>query len=114
MAYGLDTKKRGPRSPSRSGRGTLTSILKVEDGCRQAGTSGDTHIGGDDIDLAARRARSRGVGATHASPNPEIVQAIRRPASRPSWISRQEEAEIRVEPTGLPWLRAPSPRRFEV
>ncbi len=52
LAYGLDKKNRGTIAVYDLGGGTFDiSILKVEDGVFQAlATSGDTHLGGDDID----------------------------------------------------------------
>jgi molecular chaperone DnaK (HSP70) len=53
LAYGLDQKNRGTIAVYDLGGGTFDiSILKVEDGVFQVlSTNGDTHLGGDDIDL---------------------------------------------------------------
>src|SRR2546422_3311755 len=53
LAYGLDTRNRGTIAVYDLGGGTFDiSILKVEDGVFQVlSTNGDTHLGGDDIDL---------------------------------------------------------------
>ena len=58
LAYGLDKKNRGTIAVYDLGGGTFDiSILKVEDGVFQAlATSGDTHLGGDDIDRLPHRA----------------------------------------------------------
>src|SRR5688500_15707031 len=52
LAYGLDKRNRGTIAVYDLGGGTFDiSILKVEDGVFQVlSTSGDTHLGGDDID----------------------------------------------------------------
>src|SRR5688500_14442878 len=52
LAYGLDKRNRGTIAVYDLGGGTFDiSILKVEDGVFQAlATSGDTYLGGDDID----------------------------------------------------------------
>src|SRR6478752_4052517 len=53
LAYGLDQKNRGTIAVYDLGGGTFDiSILKVEDGVFQVlSTNGDTHLGGDDIDV---------------------------------------------------------------
>ena len=54
LAYGLDTRNHGTIAVYDLGGGTFDiSILRVEDGVFQVlATGGDTHLGGDDIDLA--------------------------------------------------------------
>ena len=61
LAYGLDKKNRGTIAVYDLGGGTFDiSILKVEDGVFEVlATSGDTHLGGDDIDRLLDRARAR-------------------------------------------------------
>jgi molecular chaperone DnaK len=102
LAYGLDKKNRGTIAVYDLGGGTFDiSILKVEDGVFQAlATSGDTHLGGDDIDRVLVELVLDDVGATHASPlPPELVQAIRKAVIQAKWdLSDHEQAEIRVEP----------------
>src|SRR5205814_2780148 len=53
LAYGLDKRNRGTIAVYDLGGGTFDiSILRVEDGVFQVlSTNGDTHLGGDDIDL---------------------------------------------------------------
>src|SRR5204863_8597538 len=53
LAYGLDRRKQGTIAVYDFGGGTFDiSILRVEDGVFQVlSTNGDTHLGGDDIDL---------------------------------------------------------------
>ena len=54
LAYGLDARNHGTIAVYDLGGGTFDiSILRVEDGVFQVlATGGDTHLGGDDIDLA--------------------------------------------------------------
>jgi molecular chaperone DnaK len=120
LAYGLDKKNRGTIAVYDLGGGTFDiSILKVEDGVFQAlATSGDTHLGGDDIDRLLIELVLDDAGATHASPaQPELVQAIRKAVIQAKWdLSDHDQAEIRVEPqTGLPngYRRAITRTEFE-
>jgi Fe-S protein assembly chaperone HscA len=106
LAYGLDKKNRGTIAVYDLGGGTFDlSILKVEDGVFQAlATSGDTHLGGDDIDRVLVALVLDEAGTAQASPLPELVQAIRKAVIQAKWdLSDHEHAEIRVEPqAGLP------------
>src|SRR6185369_15548708 len=76
LAYGLDKKNRGTIAVYDLGGGTFDiSILKVEDGVFQAlATSGDTHLGGDDIDRVLIELVLREIGNVPA----ETLQAIRK------------------------------------
>ena len=97
LAYGLDKKNRGTIAVYDLGGGTFDiSILKVEDGVFQAlATSGDTHLGGDDIDRVLLERVLAEVG--HVSP--ETLQAIRKAVIQAKWdLSDHEQADIRVEP----------------
>jgi len=107
LAYGLDKKNRGTIAVYDLGGGTFDiSILKVEDGVFQAlATSGDTHLGGDDIDRLLVELVLDDVWATHASPlQQQLIQAIRKAVIQAKWdLSDHEQAEIRVEAqAGLP------------
>ena len=120
LAYGLDKKNRGTIAVYDLGGGTFDiSILKVEDGVFQAlATSGDTHLGGDDIDRLVVELVLDDVGATHtSSAQPELVQAIRKAVIQAKLdLSDHEQAEIRVEPqAGLPngYRRAITRTEFE-
>jgi len=132
LAYGLDKKNRGTIAVYDLGGGTFDiSILKVEDGVFQAlATSGDTHLGGDDIDrvlieLVLREiggaSQARAVGSTEQDPpyaaSAETIQAIRKAVIQAKWdLSDHEQAEIRVEPSvGLPqgYRRAITRAEFE-
>jgi Fe-S protein assembly chaperone HscA len=102
LAYGLDKKHSGVIAVYDLGGGTFDiSILRVEDGVFQVlATNGDTHLGGDDIDVllidkilggqtgpplreisfaASPGAASEGVGADRrVGPSAEAVQEIRK------------------------------------
>jgi Fe-S protein assembly chaperone HscA len=130
LAYGLDKKNRGTIAVYDLGGGTFDiSILKVEDGVFQAlATSGDTHLGGDDIDrvlielvlreigVAEGSAGSKKQDPAYAAPA-ETIQAIRKAVIHAKWdLSDHEHAEIRVEPqAGLPngYRRAITRAEFE-
>jgi Fe-S protein assembly chaperone HscA len=114
LAYGLDRRDRGLIAVYDLGGGTFDiSILKVEDGVFQVlSTSGDTHLGGDDIDrLLVEHVLPR-IG--RASPGAALVQAVRKAAIHAKWdLSEHDETEIRVDalpelPSGfsLPFGRA--------
>ncbi len=115
LAYGLDKKNRGTIAVYDLGGGTFDiSILKVEDGVFQAlATSGDTHLGGDDID----RILIERVLTDTGSVSPETIQAIRKAVIQAKWdLSDHDQAEILVEPrTDLPngYRRAIKRAEFE-
>src|ERR671923_2387874 len=77
LAYGLDRRNRGTIAVYDLGGGTFDiSILKVEDGVFQVlATNGDTHLGGDDIDLELMSAVLKSLGGVLP---PEAVQALRK------------------------------------
>ncbi len=113
LAYGLDRRNRGTIAVYDLGGGTFDiSILKVEDGVFQVlATNGDTHLGGDDIDLLLVNEVLEEVGGSKAGGpegppyhTAETVQAIRKAVIVAKWdLSEQDETEIRVEPgPGLP------------
>jgi Fe-S protein assembly chaperone HscA len=105
LAYGLDKKNRGTIAVYDLGGGTFDiSILKVEDGIFQVlSTNGDTHLGGDDVDLTVLGLVLRELGNPTRLPH-ETIQAIRKAVILAKWdLSEHESAEIRVEPAaGLP------------
>jgi Fe-S protein assembly chaperone HscA len=121
LAYGLDKKNRGTIAVYDLGGGTFDiSILKVEDGVFQAlATSGDTHLGGDDIDrVLVELVLAEAGGPEEQDPPPaETIQAIRKAVIQAKWdLSDHEQAEIRVEPqSGLPngYHRAITRAEFE-
>ncbi len=116
LAYGLDKRHTGLIAVYDLGGGTFDiSILRVEDGVFQVlATNGDTHLGGDDIDvlLMDRVLGSRPAEAGHYatsvvsgfSRTPEAVQEIRKAVIQAKIeLSDREETEIRVgRPEGLP------------
>ena len=76
LAYGLDTKHSGVIAVYDLGGGTFDiSILRVEDGVFQVlSTNGDTHLGGDDIDVLLMDR----VLAGQVDQTPEAVQELRK------------------------------------
>src|SRR4051812_6067188 len=80
LAYGLDKRHTGLIAVYDFGGGTFDiSILRVEDGVFQVlSTNGDTHLGGDDIDLLLmkRILAARGEGAP--AQTSEAIQEIRK------------------------------------
>jgi Fe-S protein assembly chaperone HscA len=99
LAYGLDKRDRGLIAVYDLGGGTFDiSILKVEDGVFQVlATSGDTHLGGDDIDRLLMELVMRETGV---SGPPGLVQTIRRAVIHAKLdLSEHEYAEIVVEPS---------------
>ena len=99
LAYGLDKRHTGLIAVYDLGGGTFDiSILRVEEGVFQVlSTNGDTHLGGDDIDLLLTQqvlqdlesgADSRGPGShvvSGYSPTPEAVQEIRKAVIQAKW-----------------------------
>ena len=121
LAYGLDKRNRGTIAVYDLGGGTFDiSILKVEDGVFQVlSTNGDTHLGGDDIDLLLIElvlAEIAG-GRRLACPPDADVRRSARPSSRRSGSLRARAAEILVEASAVcrtaiaAASRAPSSRR---
>ncbi len=83
LAYGLDKKKDGIIAVYDLGGGTFDiSILKLHDGIFEViATGGDTHLGGDDIDLlltAVALDDIRGDLGIDVSTNPEVIQQLRK------------------------------------
>jgi Fe-S protein assembly chaperone HscA len=105
LAYGLDKRHEGIIAVYDLGGGTFDiSILRVEDGVFQVlSTNGDTHLGGDDIDvllvdqvLAELEQRGSVVRSV-----PEAVQAVRKAVIQTKLdLSEREEAEIVVHNPG--------------
>ena len=107
LAYGLDKKHSGVIAVYDLGGGTFDiSILRVEDGVFQVlSTNGDTHLGGDDIDvLLMDRVMGghtgpplqSGVGADpRVGPSAEDVQEIRKAAIQAKLeLSARDETAI--------------------
>jgi Fe-S protein assembly chaperone HscA len=94
LAYGLDRKKQGTIAVYDFGGGTFDiSILKLSEGIFEVlSTSGDTHLGGDDIDEELIRLVLSEVDGKSAIP------AIRKAATRAKEIlTTSESAEIVVQ-----------------
>ncbi len=83
LAYGLDKKKDGIIAVYDFGGGTFDiSILKLHDGIFEViATGGDTHLGGDDIDLlltAVALDDIKGDLNLDVTQNPEVIQQLRK------------------------------------
>jgi Fe-S protein assembly chaperone HscA len=94
LAYGLDKRHQGLIAVYDLGGGTFDiSILKVEDGVFQVlATGGDTHLGGDDIDLLLMHRVLAEVGWSQSA---ERVQEIRKAVIQAKWdLSDREDAEL--------------------
>jgi Fe-S protein assembly chaperone HscA len=102
LAYGLDKRHTGLIAVYDLGGGTFDiSILRVEDGVFQVlSTNGDTHLGGDDIDLLLMQQVLTDLAAESAdggAPSAGDVQAIRQAVIRAKLaLSDGDQAEIRV------------------
>jgi Fe-S protein assembly chaperone HscA len=94
LAYGLDKRHTGLIAVYDLGGGTFDiSILRVEDGVFQVlATGGDTHLGGDDIDLLLMHKVLADVGWSQSA---ERVQEIRKAAIQAKWdLSDREETTL--------------------
>ena len=92
LAYGLDKRHTGVIAVYDLGGGTFDiSILRVEDGVFQVlSTNGDTHLGGDDIDLLLMQH----VLHDQMPRTLEAVQEIRKAAIQAKWdLSERDETE---------------------
>jgi len=112
LAYGLDKRHTGIIAVYDLGGGTFDiSILRVEDGVFQVlSTNGDTHLGGDDIDVLLMDRAGAGLGRrTHAeqsapaqgtdqAPPPrslESIQELRQAVIQAKWdLSEREETVL--------------------
>ena len=100
LAYGLDKRHAGLIAVYDFGGGTFDiSILRVEDGVFQVlATGGDTHLGGDDIDLLLMHRVLAQVGWTQSA---ERIQEIRKAVIQAKWdLSERETAELNGKPFG--------------
>jgi molecular chaperone DnaK len=96
LAYGLDKRHTGLIAVYDFGGGTFdVSILRVEDGVFQVlSTNGDTHLGGDDIDILLTRRVLADIGG---SPTAEHVQAVRKAVIQAKWdLSERDQTELVV------------------
>jgi molecular chaperone DnaK len=108
LAYGLDRRHSGLIAVYDLGGGTFDiSILRVEDGVFQVlSTNGDTHLGGDDIDVLMMdmvMGRPEGpalpadvrADVQGGSRSPEAVQAIRQAVIQAKWdLSARPETTL--------------------
>ena len=105
LAYGLDKRHTGIIAVYDFGGGTFDiSILRVEDGVFQVlSTNGDTHLGGDDIDLLLTERVLDDLDAASplasgSSRTPERVQQIRKAVIEAKLdLSEREETEIAID-----------------
>jgi len=109
LAYGLDKRHTGVIAVYDLGGGTFDiSILRVEDGVFQVlSTNGDTHLGGDDIDmLLMDRVLADSVVSSFGR-TPEMMQELRKAVIQAKWdLSSQEATGIRLESFSRPITRA--------
>jgi Fe-S protein assembly chaperone HscA len=98
LAYGLDKRHTGVIAVYDLGGGTFDiSILRVEDGVFQVlSTNGDTHLGGDDIDLLLTQRMlddmPEGAGRTN-----EFIQEVRKAVIQAKHdLSERDETVIRI------------------
>jgi molecular chaperone DnaK len=102
LAYGLDKRHTGLIAVYDLGGGTFDiSILRVEDGVFQVlATNGDTHLGGDDIDVLLMDRVLEGIAAgsyvvSGFSRTAEQVQEIRKAVIQAKWnLSDREDTEL--------------------
>ncbi len=102
LAYGLDARDRGTVAVYDLGGGTFDiSILRVEDRTFQVlATNGDTHLGGDDVDLELVGRVIRDLREQNGRmPSAAAIQAIRKAVIRAKWdLSEHQSTELIVEP----------------
>src|SRR5256884_5562426 len=110
LAYGLDKKNQGTIAVYDFGGGTFDiSILKLSEGIFEVlSTSGDTHLGGDDIDEILIRLV---LGELKQRPDIHQLQAIRRAVNKAKEeLSSADRAEITVQ--GLQYRREMTREEF--
>lgn len=118
LAYGLDKSKNGLIAVYDLGGGTFDiSILKLEDGIFDVlSTNGDTHLGGDDFDLALMHHLAVEIQAQcglDVFTNPQITQRLRLECERAKrTLTDHEQTDIHFDVCGQPFNRTLS--RFEL
>src|SRR5262245_6531517 len=104
LAYGLDKRKQGTIAVYDFGGGTFdVSILKLSEGIFEVlSTSGDTHLGGDDIDEVLIRVVLDEIrGQTTNSAIIPLIPAIRKAVTNTKEaLSDADAADMIVEPLG--------------
>jgi len=121
LAYGLDKKHAGLIAVYDLGGGTFDiSILRVEDGVFQVlATNGDTHLGGDDIDvlLMDRVLGDPAYVASGFSRTPEALQELRKAVIQAKWdLSGRDETDLVIDdgtPKGVRYERHITRAAFE-
>ncbi len=110
LAYGLDKQKDGIIAVYDFGGGTFDiSILKLHDGIFEViATGGDTHLGGDDIDLlltAVALDDIKGDLGIDVSTNPEVIQQLRKAViDAKITLSNADTARLTLQIPGAPRL----------
>jgi Fe-S protein assembly chaperone HscA len=106
LAYGLDKRHTGVIAVYDLGGGTFDiSILRVEDGVFQVlATNGDTHLGGDDIDMLLVEQVLLNLESEHPSytlagfkrtPTPEQIQEVRKAVIQAKWdLSEHDDTRL--------------------
>ena len=97
LAYGLDKRKQGVIAVYDFGGGTFdVSILKLSEGIFEVlSTSGDTHLGGDDIDEQMIRLV---LGELKQAPDVHAIQAIRKAVTKAKEeLSTRDQSDIVVD-----------------
>jgi molecular chaperone DnaK/molecular chaperone HscA len=121
LAYGLDKNRDGLIAVYDFGGGTFdVSILKLHEGIFEViSTSGDTHLGGDDIDnlliAIALDDIAGDVDLGFAEPTGELVQAVRKAVIEAKIaLSLADETKLVVLlPNGKPYSRKITRAQFE-
>ncbi|MFN3345670.1 MAG: molecular chaperone DnaK [Chloroherpetonaceae bacterium] len=119
LAYGLDKSKNGLIAVYDLGGGTFDiSILKLDDGIFDVlSTNGDTHLGGDDLDLALMNHLAVEIQAQcglNVFTNPQIAQRLRLECERAKRdLTDAEQTEIHFDVCGQPFNRTLSRSEFE-
>lgn len=119
LAYGLDKSKNGLIAVYDLGGGTFDiSILKLEDGIFDVlSTNGDTHLGGDDLDLALMHHLAVEIQAQcglDIFTNAQIAQRLRLECERAKRdLTNAEQTEIHLDICGQPFYRTLSRFEFE-
>jgi Fe-S protein assembly chaperone HscA len=99
LAYGLDKRNQGTIAAYDFGGGTFDiSILKLSEGIFAVlSTSGDTHLGGDDIDEVLIRLVLRDMGAEGAAPSAPIPAIRKAVIEAKEYLSSADSADIVIE-----------------
>jgi molecular chaperone DnaK len=119
LAYGLDKSKSGLIAVYDLGGGTFDiSILKLDDGIFDVlSTNGDTHLGGDDLDLALMHHLAVEIQAQcglDVFTNVQIAQRLRLECERAKReLTDAQQTDIQFDVCGKPFMRVLSRFEFE-